>query len=278
MSSVPVLNRFCRECYSDPVLVYSALKERGMDLVTIIDHDSIDAAESLRRYSDFFLSQELTCSMPSGTKVHIGVYDIQDRHHIELQRRRNDLPALLAFLAEQKLFFGINHVYSGLTGRRDISDFDVFAQSFPAIEARNGQSIPCLNRAAAEFAARWNRTPLAGSDAHTLAGLGLTYTEIPHARSKDDFLAAMRAGRATAQGAHGNCFKLLAAISGIGIEMMAEAPWPRLLLAPLGATLPAIASFVCLRDKIFAAYWKHRTLDLPVRQFGRSVYSRGELA
>src|SRR5271163_4942166 len=103
MCTVPVMKRICRESYNDPIQVYETLKRRGMDLVTITDHDSIDAVEPLRRYPDFFLSEEVSCSTSSGTKLHMGVYDMQERHHIGLQRRRDDMPALLAYLEEQRL-------------------------------------------------------------------------------------------------------------------------------------------------------------------------------
>ena len=53
MCTVPVLKRICRESYNDPREVYSVLKRRGMDLVTLTDHDSIGAAEPLRGYADF---------------------------------------------------------------------------------------------------------------------------------------------------------------------------------------------------------------------------------
>ena len=62
-----------------------------MDLVTVTDHDSIDACESLRSRPDFFLSEEATCRTSRGTELHVGVYDITERDHIEIQRRRDDL-------------------------------------------------------------------------------------------------------------------------------------------------------------------------------------------
>jgi undecaprenyl-diphosphatase len=49
------LNRFCLESWNEPVALYERLKQRGMDRVTVTDHDSIDAVE-LRRYPDFLLS------------------------------------------------------------------------------------------------------------------------------------------------------------------------------------------------------------------------------
>ena len=99
MCTVPLLNRVCRESYNDPNSVYEALKQRGMDLVTITDHDSIDAVESLRQYPDFFLSEEVSAISPSGTEMHIGVYDIQESDHTQIQRRRADLMSLVAYLA-----------------------------------------------------------------------------------------------------------------------------------------------------------------------------------
>src|ERR1039457_1903147 len=108
---VPWLGRVCRECYSEPRAVYETLKARGMDLVTVTDHDSIDASESLRSKPDFFLSEEVTAEMPSGTEIHIGVYGIDDRQHQALQARRKDFHSLIAYLNEQRLLFSINHAF-----------------------------------------------------------------------------------------------------------------------------------------------------------------------
>src|SRR5207249_10067521 len=47
--ALPILNRICRESYNDPSEVYDRLKQMSMSVVTITDHDSIDAAEILRR-------------------------------------------------------------------------------------------------------------------------------------------------------------------------------------------------------------------------------------
>ena len=89
-----VLNRVCRESYNDPAEVYETLKRRGMELVTVTDHDSIDAVESLRRHPDFFLSEEVSCRTASGTHLHMGVYGIEERDHIQLQRRARGFSGL----------------------------------------------------------------------------------------------------------------------------------------------------------------------------------------
>src|ERR1035438_2780618 len=75
MCTIPVLRKVCRESYNDPLAVYEKLKRLGMDLVTVTDHDSIDAAVTLRSKPDFFLSEEVAsctctatgCSAPSTT-------------------------------------------------------------------------------------------------------------------------------------------------------------------------------------------------------------------
>ena len=68
---MPVLKAFCLESYSEPEEVYSTVKRRGMNLVTLTDHDSLDGCEALRAHTDFFPSEEVTCRMPSGTEAHI---------------------------------------------------------------------------------------------------------------------------------------------------------------------------------------------------------------
>src|SRR5580700_2494793 len=176
MCTVPVFDRICRESYNEPLEVYEILKRRGMDLVTITDHDSIGAAEDLRKFPDFFLSEEVSCTTPDGMQLHVGVYDITERDHTELQRRRDDLLSLIAYMRERRLLFSLNHVFSRLTGRRTEGDFELFERHFPAVEARNGQMPARANGAAARLAARWGKAVVAGSDSHTLGSLGLTYT------------------------------------------------------------------------------------------------------
>src|SRR5882724_10703492 len=210
MCNTPVLNRICRESYNQPIEVYDRLKHLGMSIVTVTDHDSIDGAEALRSYPDFFLSEEVTVRMPSGTEMHLGVYGINERDHIEIQRRRNDFISLVMYLTERKLFFSVNHIFSGLTGRREVEDYSWFASYVPAFETRNGQMWPEANASAERLASRLGKIGLGGSDAHTIAGVGLTYTEVPGVRTPEEFFAGLRAGRGVVHGAHGSYAKLTA--------------------------------------------------------------------
>jgi predicted metal-dependent phosphoesterase TrpH len=228
-----------------------------MSLVTVTDHDSIDAVEVLRRHPDFFVSEEVTCAMPSGSQMHVGVYDLNDRQHVEVQRRRSDFASLIAYLREQKLFYSANHIFSSLTGRRILADFECFVSAFDAFETLNGCMLEAANRHAGEFAARTGKIGVGGSDAHTLATTGCCWTEVPCARNKAEFLAGLRHGRATVHGTHGSYFKLTRDILQIGVSMVQTTP----LSAPvalLGGLAPVITLVNYLLERRFSHHWGER--------------------
>jgi predicted metal-dependent phosphoesterase TrpH len=254
MFSAPGLNRICRESYNQPAEVYDRLKRLNMSIVTITDHDSIDGAESLRRHPDFFLSEEVTVRMPSGTEMHMGVYGITERDHAEIQRRRNDFIALLMYLTERKLFFSANHILSGLTGRRKEEDFHWFESYVPAFETRNGQMWPQANESAARLAARLGKIAIAGSDSHTIAGVGHTYTEVPGARTVDEFFAGLRTGCGRIHGADGGYGKLTADVLSIVRSLFTDKPWT-LALSPFALLVPAFTAGHWLNEIRFCQKW-----------------------
>ena len=255
--NIPFFNDLCRECYSEPEQVYRELKRQGMDLVTLTDHDSIDGAEGLRRYPDFFLSEEVTCRMPSGTFAHVGVYNISERQHMEIQRRRTDLPALLAYLSEARLFFCVNHMFSSLTGKRHLDDFDWFEEYFPAFEVLNGQMLGFHNRKARELAEQMGKAGIGGSDAHAIASVGTAYTEVPRARSAEEFFSGLREGRGIAGGGHGGYLKLTRDVFSIASGMIRENPW-KAIVATLAPAIPLATMAVMVSEAEFARRWSNR--------------------
>lgn len=261
MCTVPLLNRICKESYTSPEEAYERLKRLGMDLVTITDHDSIGAVEHLRRHPDFFVSEEVSVRLPGGTRAHVGVYDIDDRQHVELQRRAEDAESLLAYLAEQDLFFSINHVFSSLTGSRTHADFELFATHFPAMETRNAAMLACANTAAAELAARWRKAPVGGSDSHAIDSVGRAFTEVPGARTKREFLAGLRAGRGVVHGGHGSWARLMAEVLSIVASLLKEKP-AAAVLTPLVALLPVVLLVNYGKEAAFAALWQQRLRNL----------------
>jgi predicted metal-dependent phosphoesterase TrpH len=254
MFTVPGLDRICRESYTEPAEVYERLKRTGMSIVTLTDHDSIEGAETLRRHPDFFLSEEVTVRMPSGTEMHMGVYGITERDHAEIQRRRNDFIALLMYLTERKLFFSANHVFSGLTGRREEEDFHWFESYISAFETRNGQMWPGANESATRLAARLGKIAIAGSDSHTIAGVGHTFTEVPGARTAEEFFAGLRTGRVRIHGVHGSCGKLTGDVCSIVRSLFRDKPWT-LALSPFALLVPAFTAGHWMNEIRFCRKW-----------------------
>jgi predicted metal-dependent phosphoesterase TrpH len=257
MCNTPGLSRICKESYNEPSEVYARSKRLGMSIVTLTDHDSIDSAEALRRHADFFLSEEATVRMPSGTEAHLGVYGISEKDHLEIQRRRNDFISLLMYLTERKLFFSVNHVFSGLTGRREHDDFNWFASYVPAFETRNGQMWSEANRSAERLAKRLNKVSIAGSDSHTLAGVALTYTEVPGSRTVEEYFAGLRAGHGVIHGQHGNYGKLTADIYRFAAACLQEKPWIAAIL-PLTFLIPVITAGHWMNEIRFCKEWAAR--------------------
>jgi len=252
--STPFIRHFCKESYNDPEAVYDRCKRLGMSIVTVTDHDSIDAAEILRGRPDFFLSEEVTCAMPSGTELHLGAYAVSERDHIEIQRRRTDFLSLLMYLTERKIFYSVNHVFSGLTGARELEDFEWFASYALALETRNGQMCHRANIEAERLAVSYGKIGIAGSDSHTLSGLARTYTEVPGARSIEEFFAGLRARRGRIRGEHGSLAKITADVFRITASLFTETPWT-LALFPLVVLLPAVTVSHWINEIRFCKKW-----------------------
>jgi predicted metal-dependent phosphoesterase TrpH len=259
MCTIPLLRSVCRESYNEPLAVYDKLKRLGMDLVTITDHDSIDAAEPLRSRPDFFLSEEATCRLPSGTELHIGIYDIHERDHVEIQRRRHDFESLAAYLRERGLLYSANHVFSSLTGRRALADFELFENQFPALETRNGHMLARANENAAALADFSGRAEVGGSDAHAMASVGCAWTVVPRARSRQEYLDGLRRGMGKTRGATGGYWKLTRDVLTIGGHLMREKPF-MLPLAPLATLVPLIMLGNYAIESLFARWWMARYL------------------
>jgi predicted metal-dependent phosphoesterase TrpH len=256
-TDIPFFGSICRESYSPPDQLYERLKRRGMDLVTVTDHDSIEAAEELRRKPDFFLSEEVSCETPGGARLHVGVYNINERQHLEMQRRRRDLPAFLAYLNEQELFYTLNHPLSRLTGTRNAADFEWFEREFCAFEVLNGHMPAASNRRARRMAREMTKWGVGGSDAHTLHSAASAYTEIAAASNKEEFLQGLRQGRARARGQSGSYWKLTLDVMTIAACMMRE-NYFTVLLAPLMLAVPAATLASFWLEIQFGRHWMRR--------------------
>jgi predicted metal-dependent phosphoesterase TrpH len=214
-----------RDCYSDPFRIYDVAKSRGMDLVCITDHDSIDGClEFLDRHPDapdFIMGEEISCTVPDAPsmQLHLGAVGITEAIHREVQRLRGNVFEAAAYLRAQGVIFAVNHPFMFFRGELDLDDYlRRILTLAPALEVRNGAALGRDNALVASLsgsvAAVGPHVITAGSDAHTLQWVGTTYTEA-EATSRDEFLAAVREGRARAGGVHGGLWRATSEIYGV---------------------------------------------------------------
>ena len=216
----------CRDCYSKPVDVYRTAKQRGMHLVTLTDHDSIDGCLELRdrlgELSDFIMGEEVSAYFPEFRhEAHIAVYGLHEAQHREIQKLRANGEELVAYLRREKLLFVLNHFFHGFSDGALVRRFIArMAELFDVFEVRNGSQQREHNQFIVELlkdfrnGSRRSIGIVGGSDSHTLRRLGRTYTASP-ARTREGFLADVRAGRAQAFGPHSNHLSLAAEIYGV---------------------------------------------------------------
>jgi hypothetical protein len=113
---------------------------------------------------------------------------------------------------------------------------------------------PQANESAARLAARLGKIAIAGSDSHTIAGVGHTFTEVPGARTVDEFFAGLRAGRGRIHGVHGSCGKLTADVFSIVRSLFWDKPWT-LALSPLAVLVPAFTAGHWMNEIRFCRKW-----------------------
>src|SRR5688500_12376753 len=76
----------CPECYSAPADVYAQARRRGMDFVTITDHDTMQGVLTLAERADVLVGEELTCFFPEDhCKLHVLVFGLSREDHERLQ-------------------------------------------------------------------------------------------------------------------------------------------------------------------------------------------------
>ena len=73
------------DSYSQPRALYDLLRERGMDLVTLTDHNTLDGVLEIAALPGVFLSEEVTTYFPEDRcKVHVLVWGLTEAQHREI--------------------------------------------------------------------------------------------------------------------------------------------------------------------------------------------------
>ncbi len=211
------------ECATEPAEVYELAKRRGMDFVTITDHDTIDGALQIAHLPDVFVSEELTVWFKGEAQaVHVLCYGITPENHEWLQAHNDDIETCAAYLAEHEVTCALAHPFYAVEAPLTPRHRRRLAQLFPIWETRNGSRAKELNLPAFVYIETHGGTAIGGSDDHAGIDIGRTFTETPGAVTPREFLGHVRAGRAGAHGSQGSAAKWTHAAMALAIRSFGE--------------------------------------------------------
>jgi glycosyltransferase involved in cell wall biosynthesis len=232
----------CPESYSEPQDVYAQAKRRGMDFVTITDHDSLRGIVNLTEKPDHFFGEELTCYFPEdGCKMHILIWGISPQDHDDLQAVASDIYKCAEIIEDRQIAHSVAHPVYRQNDRLERWHLERLVLLFKGFETLNGshsvlhrQSLePLLDALTpemiSEFSERHNLQPrwpvphiksrTGGSDDHGLFNIGRTWTEFPgDVQTTAQMFECLRNGRCRPGGEAGSSLKLAHNFYGVGIR------------------------------------------------------------
>ena len=210
------------ECATPPQEVYDLAKRRGMDFVTITDHDTIDGALDLaERYDDAFVSEELTAWFRGEPQaVHILCWGITAQDHERLQALAGDVEAVAEELCARGITCALAHPFYAVEAPLLPRHRRRLAQLFAIWETRNGSRAPELNAPAELYIETHGGTGVGGSDDHAGVDIGRTSTRTPPCATWREFLDHVAAGDATPVGEHGSAAKWTHAAMSLAIRSL----------------------------------------------------------
>lgn len=245
------------ESFTEPGEIYRTCRDRGMDFVTVTDHDSIDGALEIAHLPGTFLSCEVTTELPEDRcEVHVLVFGISERQHREIQELRRNLYELRDYLRDEDVLCSVAHPLFRVNGRLTLDHFEKLLVLFNRFETLNGMHDRRLNGLARRILTSlspelidllaerhrlspWGLTPwiksfTGGTDDHGGLYLATTWTTTQPAATVEEYLSHLRTGRCDAGGATGSSLRLAQSLQAIANEYLRRAPlgnWlhPRLL-------------------------------------------------
>ena len=213
------------DSYSDPEQLHEQLLKRGMDYVTITDHDAIGGCLKIAHLPRTFISEQVTTYFPNDPcKLHILVWGISEHQHREIEGVRDNIFELQRYLQTTQIAHAVAHPLYSVNGNLESKHLEQLILLFKHFEGINGLRDALLSDLAQtlfkkltpekidEFANRHNLAPthaepwtkifVGGSDDHGGQFAASAFTETPAARSAEKFLEFIRNGDCNARG-HG---------------------------------------------------------------------------
>lgn len=276
-----------KESYTDPETIYRMALDRGMDFVTITDHNKIEGVLLLKeKYPDrVFTGVELTSYFPEdGCKVHLLIYGFTEAQFKELNQYRSDVYVLRDYLKQENLAYSLAHATYSVNKKLTIKHLEKMLLLFDVFEGINGHGAYHQNHVWMEtlhhidpdqidrlyrayriepFSDQpWFKGITGGSDDHAGIFIGKTYTLAPAVDQKS-FLEALREKRTKAAGRHNDFHSLAFMVYKIGYEFSKErgGKLPETFLSTFNETLFENRSFSVVEklvQQMFKANYKRK--------------------
>jgi glycosyltransferase involved in cell wall biosynthesis/predicted metal-dependent phosphoesterase TrpH len=209
------------ECATPPQEVLELALRRGMDFVTITDHDTIDGVLQIAGDPRVFLSVELTCWFREEPQaVHVLVFGIDPDQFADLQERSNCVESVAEYLHEHEIACALAHPFYAVAAPLTPRHRRRLAQLFDVWEVRNGARAKELNLPAFVYVETHGGKGIGGSDDHAGVDIGRTWTETPWADTPGEFLSHIRGGRARAAGDQGSAAKWAHAAMALAVRSL----------------------------------------------------------
>lgn len=235
------------ESYADPREQYELCRARGMSLVTLTDHDSIEGGLELVDQPGFFLSVEVSTRFPENDcAVHVLVFGVTPEQHADLQRLRSSVYDVSRYLRRAGLAHSLPHPLMSPNWALDATTLEKCLVLFPTIESVNGLVDRRLTddtthllatltpQVLADLAVKhdislWHGTPArhavtAGSDDHGQRRSGSIYMEVDGTHDAASFLDRVMRGEARAVGSGGELNSMAACIQQTTYKHFHRAP------------------------------------------------------
>jgi hypothetical protein len=257
-----------RESYTDPLDVYAAAKARGMDYVTITDHNTLDGSLAVAHLPGTFLSCEFDTWLPDGGgRFHVLALGIDEPTFAAASRARASVYDLVACLREAGVVHALAHPLFDMNGTMTPDTVEKLLLLFNVLEGLNGSRVSRCNGLLREIVATLTPDSLAAMAARQ----GIEpYGETPWRKSltggSDDHSGLFVAGAHTVAGGDGTVAGFLAAVARGDCEPAGADGDARLLAHSIYT-----ASFWRIREilRLDEAAPRERALTLLRKGFGR---------
>jgi len=230
------------ESYSKPEDLYKLTLQRGMNFVTITDHNEIKGSLELKeKYPENVITGvESTVYFPEdGCKVHILTYGLDYEQFKIIQEVRTNIYTFRDFIKEGNLAYSVAHATYSVNGKLTKEHLEKLILLFDVFEIRNGSRSELHNNSWMSILGGlnedyinklytkhkiepisdnpWLKGFTGGSDDHAGLFAGKTYT-ISKETNIDDFLESIKNKKTMASGRTNNFQGLVFAIYKIACD------------------------------------------------------------